>query len=256
MDNTLDKFRFKTWVKPEHYVHYLTKKLYQAEANRQNDSWFWKEPGHLYCFIFLSLFGHHVKPKYRCLIEAYQRCDLGGLMVAQRDLSTSLKMTESVKKITFRNQLLVALILCGVDRAGAQNRSKVTARGALRDVILGELSASAGDRGLLTENHIKAALTIANEEKSQCNANVPGNPGVCSGMSPEAAAMFPDTFNMADKKAITKTKSGGMESLKEPMDPHSEWQRIAAGPHPLSIFETSWILVHFRLQNVHAAGLL
>ena len=255
MNMSLDKFRFKAWVvNPEPYVRYLTEKIYQAKAKNQTTPWFWMEPGHLYCFIFLSLFGHHVEPKYRCLLEAYQRCDLRGLMVAQKELSTLLKMTEPVKGKPFRNQLLVALILCGVEGARAKDHGQVTARAALSDVILGELSVTKSDKKLLTDNHIKAARAAIQKEKSQCNANIPDEPGVCSGMSPAAAEMFPDTFSKADKKALEKTQSGSMDTLKVPMDPLSEWQRIAAGPHPLSIFETAWILVHFKLRNVHSGG--
>lgn len=254
MNKSLDKFRFKAWVKPDPYVRYLTENIYKAEARNQVDSWIWKEPGHLYCLIYLSLFGHHVDPKYRCLAEAYQRCDFGGFIVVLEKLSTTLKKIEPADGAPIAKQLLVALMLCGVKRAGARNRSKVTARGALRDVILGELQASVPDRSLLTEDHIKAALSVVNKEKSRFNEDHPGKPDTCSSLSPTAAEMFPDTFNKADKKALERTKNGSMETLKVPKDPHSEWQRIAAGPHPLSIFETAWILVHFKLRDVHSAG--
>ncbi len=175
-------------------------------------------------------------------------------MVAQKELSSALMKLEPADGASIANQLLVALILCGVDGARAKDHWKVTARAALSDVILGELSVSKSDIKILTENRIKAARAAIRNEKSPFHTSDTREPGVCSDLSPAAAEMFPDTFSKADKKALEKTQSGSMDTLKVPMDPLSEWQRIAAGPHPLSIFETAWILVHFRLRNVHSGG--
>ena len=253
----LDKFRFKTWVTPEPYVQFLTGKIYYGSDKRPDESWFWKEPGHLYCFIYLSLFGHRVHPKYRCLLEAYNRCDIDGTMAAQRDLAEEIEKLKPVENYPFPGPLIAALLLCGVDRAKPKD-SKPT-RGELARIISGELRVPKEQQHLLTEAKIKEARKDRGKESRhfqigelQDNSLI----GRCDRLPKLVSDLFSSTFKAADVKFREAIKETSISTTGFKPDPFALWLRILAGPHPLSAFEVSWILVHFRLNELHVSAVL
>ena len=256
MDMTLDKFRFETWITPEPYVQYLTRKIYHTCAAKHGESWFWENPGHLYCFIHLSLFGHMFPQKYRYLVEAYHRCDLRGIIAAQSGLTSQLNKLEFGDDDPWPRCLIVALILCGVERAGPNDPGPVKNRENLVSTILGELQVGQTKRDKLSQELIKSARTDVRAEKDRFQQYVRQHLSMASGLgrlSPDASLLFPSTFEEADRLAREALENAPSPDLCTNLAGHEIWQRIVAGPHPLPVLEVSWILVHFRLREVHAS---
>ena len=255
MEMTLDKFRLNTWVRPEPFVHYLMERIYPPCAKKNPQSWFWKEPGHLHCLIHLSLFGHMSHQKYRYLMEAYHRCDLEGTLAAQSAIAAQLQKFLVNKEVSLPRYLIVALILCGVEHAGPADSGPVTNRGTLVNTIIGELDVGRKQRPEFKEGLIKSArrdvqieLNRVQESKRVYLSQAPE----LSKSSPEASFLFPSTFAKADGMARDVLAKAPSQDLQSEPPLHEIWQRILVGPHPLSILEVSWILVHFRLRLVHA----
>ena len=255
MSITLNNFRFETWVKPEPFVYYLVGKIYPTCAKKNPSSWFWKEPGHLHCLIHLTLFGHLSHQKYRYLVEAYHRCDLEATLAALAAISAELKKFKVGKDAHLTRPLIVALILCGVERAGPNSRGQVTNRGTLVNTILGELQVGQVQRRTLSEDLIKSARRDVKAELTRIQASKDlhlSRAPELSKLSPDASNLFPSTFEKAENNARDALEKCPHPMLQTEFPKHEIWHRILAGPHPLSVLDVSWNLVHFRLRRIHA----